>query len=84
MPTRATPPEPGETPPEPVEGSGTGLSHQVGGGVPGAGPDLGQVVADRGDVADLAAGPDLLAVELHPQPPVPGEAVQQRRRQVLD
>src|SRR5918998_2271973 len=78
MPTRAA------ALPEPVEGSGIGISHQVRGGVPGPAADPVEVVSDRGHVAHLATGPDLLAVELHPQPAVPGETVQQGRRQVLD
>src|SRR5919107_3130412 len=65
-------------------GSGIGVSHQVRGGVPGPAADPVEVVAVRGDVADIAARSDLLAVELHSQPTVPGEGVQQRRRQVLD
>src|SRR5918995_2211284 len=72
MPTRAVVP------------SGIGVSGQVRRGVPGPAADPVEVVAARGDVADLAAGSDLLAVELHSQPPVPGEAVHQRRGQVLD
>src|SRR5215212_12045176 len=77
--------EPITRPTRAVEGgSDIGVSHQVRRGVPGPAPDVIQVVAHRRHVADLATRPDLLAVELHPQPTVPGEAVQQRRRQILD
>ena len=51
--------------------------------MPGALADVFKIIAERGDVADLAPGPDLLAVELDPEPAVPGEAVQQRGRQIL-
>ena len=50
--------------------------------MPGAVADALEIsTADR-DMPDLAARSDLLAVELHPQPPVPRETVQQSRREV--
>lgn len=45
----------------------TRLLPQVGGPVAGPPPDVVQIVTVGGDVTDLAAGDDRLAVELHPQ-----------------
>src|SRR3712207_1188412 len=58
------------------------FSHQVGSGMPCPVPDLLQIIAGRGHMPHLPTGPDLFAVELHPQPLVPGTAVQQGRRQI--
>ena len=44
----------------------------------GARADMFKIISVGGDVPDLAARPDGLAVQLHPEPPIPGEAVHQR------
>src|SRR4051794_23585158 len=67
-----------------VLGSVIGVPFQVRRRVPGPGADVVEIAAVRRDVAHLAAGADLLAVQLDAQPSVAREAVQQRRRQVLD
>ena len=54
------------------------------GGMPGPGANLVKIIAVRRHVPDLTARPHLLAVDLDPQPAVPGEAVQQRGRQIAD
>ena len=47
-----------------ADGSLIDLSGEVGGGVLGPGADHGEVVTERGDVADLATRPDFLAVQV--------------------
>ena len=51
------------------------VAAEPGGGVPGALEAVVEVVAVGVDVADLAAGPQLLAVEVHPQLRVAGQRV---------
>src|SRR5690349_11414150 len=58
-------------------------SHQVGGCVPGPATHVVQVAPECRHVADLAARPNLLAIQLDPKPRVAGEAVQQGRRKII-
>ena len=62
--------------------AGIGVSHQVAGGVPGATQDVVDIRADAGDVADLPAGHDGLAVEVDARGAVAGEHVLERAGEV--
>src|SRR5918997_4458699 len=64
------------------DGSGIDFSHQVGGGMPSSAAHLLEILAGCCDMPELASRPDLLAVELHPQSPISGEAMHQGRWQV--
>src|SRR4030095_304502 len=64
--------------------SGIGISHQVGRGVQRPLPCFIKIISEGVDMAHLATGTYLLAVQLHAQSPVSGKTVQQGRRQVLD
>src|ERR687897_800492 len=52
--------------------------------MPGRWAGAVEIIAEGGDMADLASRPHLLAVELHPEPAIPSEAMQQRRRKIID
>src|SRR4029450_7139641 len=64
--------------------SGIGISHQVGRGVQRPFPCFVKIISEGGDVAHLASGTHLLAVQLHAQSPVSGKTVQQTRRKICD
>src|SRR6185312_2601202 len=64
--------------------SGIGVSHQVRGGMPGPLLCLDKIISVGGDMAYLATGTYLLAVQLHPQPPVSGKTMQQGRWKIID
>src|SRR5829696_2487484 len=72
----------------PTRGVGAGssirISLQIGRGVPSTPSGAIEIIAEGSDVADLASRSDLLAVELHPELAIPGEAMQQRRRKIID
>src|SRR5688572_22637758 len=63
--------------------SGTEISHQVRRGMPGPLPCLSKIISERSDMAHFATRAYLLAVQLHPQPPVTGKTMQQRRRKIF-
>src|SRR4029450_10194504 len=63
--------------------SGTGISHQVRRGMPRPFPCFVKIISEGGDMPHLATGAYLLAVQLHPEPPITGKTMQQRRRKVL-
>src|SRR5215211_1334759 len=64
--------------------SGIGISHQVRRGMPRPLSCLLKIISGGCHMAHLAAGADLLAIQLHPQPSITGEAMQQRRRKIIN
>src|SRR3954447_16655868 len=63
--------------------SGIGISHQVPGSMARPLSCLLKIISAGGDMAHLATGADLLAIELDTEPTVPGEAVQQRGSKII-
>src|SRR4029453_17168507 len=73
----------GPNPSDPIS-LGIGISHQVRRGMPRPLPSLFKIISGGRDMAHLAAGADLLAIQLHPQPPITSKAMQQRRRKIIN
>src|SRR5512132_3439350 len=64
--------------------SDIGISHQVCRGMPRPLPCLFKIISIGGDMTDLATWADLLAIQLHPQPPLASKAMQQGRRKLIN
>src|SRR5918994_3238191 len=63
--------------------SGTGISHQVRRGMPRPLPCLVKIISERRNMPHFATGAYLLAVQLHPEPPITGKTMQQGRGKIL-
>src|SRR5215213_2864622 len=60
------------------------ISSQVRRGMLGPPSGVVEIIAEGGDVTNLASRAHLFAVELHPEPAIPSEAMQQRRWKIID